>query len=261
MVLFAVYFYAFCCSFFGRRVALCGLVLLAFNPTVLAQAGIVTTDLPAAVGAFVLVGEFARYLRTPRRRQLSTFALAAGVAMMVKYTVFGIMALTLPFWIGWTRSAKRARRQDRVAQMADSARAGGLRRLRRAPRLQPERHFDGTGMPVGGMLRSFDSRPGIGRHVPALPPPLYPSGRLAASANGRARPQHGLVARGARPRLALWGEISQTGWPSYFPVMLLIKTPLPVLLLLVVALYFRSPLRDARASRSRCSSSCRSDFS
>jgi hypothetical protein len=237
MVLFAIYFYAFCCSFFGRRAALCGLVMLAFNPTLLAQAGVVTTDLPATIGAFVLVGEFARYLRTPRLRQLSTFAIAAGAGMMFKYTVFGIMALILPFWIGWT-----ARRSELGGK-------GGWRKWRNLLGqavfvgfvvllvFNLMYRFSGTGMPIGSMLETFDSPPETGttflRFLQALPestPSPLPRTLVFGLTSVSSHVESGHASY-------YWGEVGHNGWPSYFPVMLLIKTPLPVLLLLAAALW------------------------
>jgi hypothetical protein len=47
------------------------------------------------------------------------------------------------------------------------------------------------------------------------------------------------------------GEISSTGWPSYLPILLGIKTPLPVMVLLITALVLalsppRRPCPDRR---------------
>ncbi len=77
--------------------------------------------------------------------------------MMFKYTVFGIMALILPFWIGWT-----ARRSELGGK-------GGWRKWRNLLGqavfvgfvvllvFNLMYRFSGTGMPIGSMLETFDS--------------------------------------------------------------------------------------------------------
>ena len=56
-VLLAAYVYFFCWTMFGPTTAVAATVLIAFNPTVIAQARYVTTDLAVACAATIAVGE------------------------------------------------------------------------------------------------------------------------------------------------------------------------------------------------------------
>lgn len=236
-VLFALYFYSFCYSFFGWGVALAGLVMLAFNPMLLAQAGIATTDLPATAASFVMVGEFARYLRTPRLRQLAVFAVAAGAGMMAKYTVFGVFVLLLPFWLGWGVWRREINGKQRAKKWLTLLGHLLLAAVIILFVFNLVYRFDGTGKPIGELLSSLTLRrraqdSTILQIFQALPPGTpspFPRTLVSGLVSVWSEVEGGRVSY-------FWGEVSSTGWRSYFPVLLAIKTPLPVLVLLFVAL-------------------------
>lgn len=113
-------------------VGLVALGLLAFNPTFLAHAQLVTTDLPVAFTVFLSVATFIDYLK-PRTTGaahggrawlgLMAFALAVGFALITKFTAltfvpfFAVIGLYWA-WRGWGRftQATRGRRLWVVAR-------------------------------------------------------------------------------------------------------------------------------------------------
>jgi hypothetical protein len=110
----------------GALVGLVALAMVAFNPTILAHAQLVTTDLPVALTVFLSVATFIDYLK-PRpevagrtgRLWLGTlaFGLAVGAALITKFTAltfipfFGIVGAVwaLRGWGRFTQTQRRAR--------------------------------------------------------------------------------------------------------------------------------------------------------
>jgi hypothetical protein len=82
----AAYSFFFCESFFGWPTAACALLLIAFNPTLLGQARYVATDLPAASLWMVGVGEAIRYLASRSKWPLLTMPLGLAGAVLVKHS-------------------------------------------------------------------------------------------------------------------------------------------------------------------------------
>ena len=93
-VVLVTYVYYFCLGTFGLRTALAALVLLVFNPVLIAQSRYVTTDAAAALGFTVAVGELIRYLRGARFGLLRV-TLGVSLAMLTKYSGIALVPLTL----------------------------------------------------------------------------------------------------------------------------------------------------------------------
>lgn len=83
-------------EFFGKRVALLATILFAFSPALLAHGKYVTTDVAAAFGFFIGIAYFLKYLREPSRRNLVIAGLAFGIAEGLKFSLI----LLIPFFIG-----------------------------------------------------------------------------------------------------------------------------------------------------------------
>jgi hypothetical protein len=82
----AGYTFLFCEAFFGWATAACALTLVAFNPTLLGQARYVATDLPSATLWMVGVGETVRYLSSRSKWPLLTMPLGLAGAVLVKHS-------------------------------------------------------------------------------------------------------------------------------------------------------------------------------
>ncbi len=77
----------FCCyEMFGRGVALLGLVLLIFEPNILANGPLVTTDLAASCFIFASIYSFYRYLKSPGWWRLCVCGLAVTLAFASKHS-------------------------------------------------------------------------------------------------------------------------------------------------------------------------------
>jgi len=111
-LLFGILLYKFGKEWFGKCVALMALTLFVFSPAILANGKYVTTDIAAALGFFVGIGYFLRYLEKPTRWRLIIAGLAFGVAEALKFSLI----LLIPFlpavavlWI-WAHHEANTRR-------------------------------------------------------------------------------------------------------------------------------------------------------
>jgi hypothetical protein len=189
-------------ALWGRRAALASLALCAFDPNLLANAQVATTDL--AVTVFCLGAGYSawRYCRAPRWRDALALGLWAGLALTSKYTAFIVLGLIglalmgqLALNTAWSRRA--------LGQLSG---AGWLALL--------------IVWAVYGFR--FGAAPGL---PIALPAPDYVAEFLwQATVNGQNRPSF------------LAGTLYPSGVMAYFPLAFLLKTPTAIVVLLLIAL-------------------------
>lgn len=203
------------CHAFGKAVAVVTLAFFTLLPTVLADAGIATTDLAltATVGAAFFTATLLAENPTIFRAVL--FGLFTGLACLAKFTALGYLpaALGIAF----------------VAFLA--ARRPGWRELVIMARRRAVMILLSAGITVlviwAGYWFSFGfSRLPLTHFNVRLPAPEFLDGIRSAVDHNRAG--HGAF---------LLGEYKTTGWWYYFPVALLVKTPIAFLALLTLGTY------------------------
>ncbi len=228
--------------FWGERAALAALVLVAFNPTIIAQGRYVTTDLPAALATMLAVGEFARYASgRAGRSSLVTMTLAIGAAAVTKYSglflvpILGAIGVFLAA-TGRGRFAGKpaARRFGELGLHMLVAGAGLLLVINAAYK------FDHTGMSVRDILAAPEpqyqvsqgykqqlmERHSLVRFLPAGMRLPLPYTYLFGTASVTALNAGGFTSY-------FLGEVIRKGHWAYFPVMLFIKNPPATVLLLL----------------------------
>ncbi|KYF79152.1 hypothetical protein BE17_06900, partial [Sorangium cellulosum] len=226
----------------GERAALAALVLVAFNPTIIAQGRYMTTDLPAALATMLAVGEFARYASGRAGRwSLATMTLAIGAAAVTKYS--GLLLVPIFCLVGVLLAATG---RGRFEGKPTARRFGelGLHMLLAGVVLllviNAVYKFDHTGMSVRDILAAPEPQYSVSkgykqqllekhslvRFLPAgmrVPLPYtYVFGMASVTA---------LNAGGFTSYFL--GEAIRIGHWAYFPVMLLIKNPPATVLLLL----------------------------
>lgn len=249
------YVYWFCFVELGWKTAAAASILLAFNPNVLAHGSLVTTDLPAALGWVVATGEFARYLRGPPSiGRLVSMALAVAFAVLVKHSgillipALGAIGVVAAFK-GWGVFAGPTRKADRFKRYAGHIAATTLII---AVAVNAGYRFNDTGMRVDELLAKPEPQYWISkpykhellerrtplRHLPdAVRVPLPYTHVFGLTCIG-AQNKRGWF------RSYFWGrKRPNDGHWAYFPVLMLVKTPLPVFGLLLAGLYVRRPRR------------------
>ena len=241
----AAYVYWFCLGYFGPVTAIAALTLVAFNPTVIAQARYVSTDIPAALATTIAVGELIRYLSGRSGRYgILTMSAALAAAMLTKHS--GLLLLPIFFLIGALFLVfRRGRFADapRPAAVKTFAAHAGITALVLLLASNVVYKFDRTFMTVGEIMKVPEPKHWVYspykqklveelsliRYLPeGLPVPI-PAMHIIGVAGVRALNKNGF------PDTYFWGEPNRNGHWLYFPTLLVIKSPPALLLLLLLA--------------------------
>ena len=204
--------------FFGKLTAILATALFTLLPTILADAGMATTDmaLAATVGAAFAAGTY--WAEKPSVARSLMFGLTIGLAVLSKFTALGYLPATLGLSLAFYLMVRRP----------------GLRRLAGVTvrYAAPSALVLGTTMLVVWAVYLFSFGPfqtdffhPASGHL-LLPAPEFFTGiRDALDHN---REGHGAF---------LLGHFSMTGWWYYFPIALALKTPIAFLILLGIGTY------------------------
>lgn len=195
------------------------MVLLAFDPNILAHMRFVTTDLGLAAGATLAAYTLWRFVRCPSWDKAAMAGVGLGLLLNTKFTALLFVPL---FGIILLLGAVRKWRQDRDERSGKSRHAYLGAALIVYPLVAFIVLWLGHGLQTGPIRESLPIVGGVGgAAVPLsdyLDQLLDIGNRLEVST----------------PSFLL-GDYSDSGWWYYFPVAFLLKTPLPTLLLLAVA--------------------------
>jgi hypothetical protein len=217
---------------FGELAGLIGLVLYVFEPVLLANGALVTTDMPLACMFFAAVYCFYRYSRRPTYGRLALCALVTGLALAAKHS--GALLLPVLFLLAvvdvWMAPAKE--RRFYAVRLAGALVVIGLVSYACLWAIYGFR---------------FAARPGELQMMPALAdyaagiPSHFKQGVILFFARYHLLPQAYLYGwadilriPGERPVFVLGRHFSHGQW-FFFPAVFLIKSTLAVLLLVVVA--------------------------
>ncbi len=94
-LLLIIFIYIWAKELMGRWWALIPTFLFALSPTVLAHGHYVTTDIGAAFGIFIATYYFIKFILKPSRRHLIFAALTFGIAQLMKFSA----VLLIPFFV------------------------------------------------------------------------------------------------------------------------------------------------------------------
>ncbi len=226
---------------FGRAAGIVALLLYAFDPNLLAHSRYVTMDLGITFALFLHLYCLWRYLQKPGRARGALAAVTLAVALVTKFSA-GLLAPVYLVVAGllllgergspWPRSGRR---------LGGLAVIGGLGLLLawlfyllHTLQLSPEtqRALISQMLPEGTLANVLA---GFSDHVLLRPIAQYVLGFVWIAQSVEA----GRVA-------FLFGETSTAGWWYYYPAAILLKTALPLLLLvpLTLAVWKRLPRQD-----------------
>jgi hypothetical protein len=210
-------------ALYGPASGLAAATLAAFNPTLMAHAELVTTDVGGSLALFAAVMAGWAFCRRPSWPRALLAGLVMGLALLSRLTAL----LLLPLWpvlvlgsrpagetrLGWRRSAGAAAVVCFVAWITLCS--GYLWR--------------GVGTPLGEQVFESELFARVGSLWPARLPIGLPSDYLRGldllnKYNEETYPSYYL------------GRISNEPWPYYYLFALAVKTPLAALLLLVLGI-------------------------
>lgn len=212
----------------GLPAAALSLLLCATNPDVLAHGRLVTTDVAVALFFFLAVIAFARLTEAPTPRRIVTAGLATGAALASKFSAVALGPIFLVLALAAVRAGRPFPLRKAVPALAGTALVAlavvwatyGFR-----PALSPDpavaaafewERLDPPEPPLRAAVHAA-------RRIHLVPDP-YLFGLLRAFRHSEARPAF------------LMGQVSDQGWWYYFPVTFALKTPLPLILLVALAL-------------------------
>ncbi len=220
---------------FGPMAGVATLALIVFEPNLLANAGLVTTDLGMTAMTVFSCGAFAMWLERGDRRWLWGTGVILGLALLTKFTAILIApclaaAGALRLFLGGTAGSRG------IVRWRDLAAGIALIALVSAGVLNLGYGFDGMFSSLRGLTLESDRfrelAAGSFGGVPLPLPAEYVKGFDHAEAGGQ------------RWWAYLFGEHSQTGWRHYYLAALAVKTPIPLLLIAIVGLIAATVLRD-----------------
>ncbi|HEY4562345.1 MAG TPA: glycosyltransferase family 39 protein [Thermoanaerobaculia bacterium] len=213
---------------YGPAAGLVALTFFAFNPTLIGHSHIVTADVGVATLGALALYLFYQWSLQPTVPRMLRAGIVLGLAQLAKttavllYPVLGLLVL-----IALVRGERPVGR-----------RLGGLAAMILLSLLVLNLGylFQGTGRPLGSF--AFQSRfmKGIAGHLPAALPMPLPAPYLEGFDGVRLDAESGEFPN------YLFGRWSRQGTPLYYLVCLLFKTPLPLLLALLLAPFVRPRL-------------------
>ncbi len=206
--------FRFACDLFGVKAALLALTLFAFDPNLIAQARLSTTDLGLSLTMTLAIWRLWSWLEKPTRRNLIILGVATGAALTAKFSglllapMFVLVALIHP--LNTDQSYGRA-----IVRRGLNLIIVGI-----------------IGLTVIWIVYGLEIRGG-------LPAATYWQGLIKIYTEySQGYPTF------------LFGQISRTGWWYYFPITFLLKTPLPTLLLGVIGVVWIIKRRSIRTTAS-----------
>lgn len=232
-LILTVLIYVFAKELVGRWWALLPAFLFAFSPAVLAHGHYVTTDLGAAFGVFIALWLYLKYLAKPSSKSLVFAGLAFGAAQLLKFSngllapYFVLLVITVAvaggrrefwkrLWLGfrnlilifviallivYATYAVFNFNQPAIKQAADAE----FLLATINPRLAAEAVVWMSGVPILKPLGEYF----LG---------LFMVLQRASGGN----------------TAYFLGEVANTGWRHYFPVVFLLKEPMPSLIIMAV---------------------------
>ena len=221
---FGLLTFIFARDLFGSRAALFAVAMFALEPTLLAHARVVQTDVVAAFGFLLTAFAVDRYLRAPTSKFAAGAGAAAGLAMLTKFSMVVIGPMLLLLFIGllWRRPRLRSAtlRHGLIAAVTLILVINAGYFFRHRPLAEADTQWITKSFPTSSAKVLTSVRAGR-----LLLPTDFLMGvywQLHHSSEGHPA--------------GLLGMYSQRGWWYYFPVAFALKATIPFLLVALVAL-------------------------
>jgi hypothetical protein len=219
--------FLFARELFGARAAVLAVALFALEPTVLAHGRVVQTDIPAAFGYLLLFFTLYRYNAAPAPRRAVILGVAAGVAILSKFSMLiAAPVLAVFFVVRLWRAPRRGQTRPTVLRHAALVALAALLVVNAAYFFQ---HRPLVGADAQWIQKAFPSSGGAVTAAAGALSYLLPADFVLGVF-------FQIWHNGEGHSAGLLGMYSQRGWWYYFPVAFALKTTLPFLLLSLASL-------------------------
>jgi len=111
-----LFFFYFAKKFFGKRAALFGLVLLCFNPELLAHGRLITPDLTLTFFIFLFLLFFYQFLKETNISCLIGAGITLGLSLASKYTALLLLPLSIIFFLS-TLINNGVKKKEKLAKL------------------------------------------------------------------------------------------------------------------------------------------------
>ena len=248
MLILGFFVFLFAKEIGGNPTGILALTFYVFSPTFLAHGRYVTTDVAAALGFFIGIYYFLKFLKNPSKKNLIFAGIAYGIAQVLKFTVFLLTPAIPILAIIWVYARGESIKKRLILSFLVLA-IGFLLiypvYLFHVWNLPIDRQIHDTQALLGSTpfkaLAKFDIWMAS---IPVLRPfAYYFLGLLLVF-------QRGIFGH----TTYFLGEVSAGGWKYYFPIVYFIKTQLAFHILTLIALIFglksiKKPYRQQMVSR------------
>jgi len=215
---------------FGPLGGVLATIVFVLEPTIAAHGHLITTDVAVSLGGVAVFTAMWTFARTPDIRSIVLLGLALGLASLAKFTsviFLAMLPLALVLLCGFRTTLKRLPRLIAAVLVGWATIVAGYAGSLRVP--PPVTSLVDTLAPDNQKSIAFKANAQLAydviRYLGA--PREYFKGlglMIAHVANGQ--------------ESFLLGQRSFTGWWYYFPVVLMTKTPVPLLLLIALTVLF-----------------------
>jgi len=239
MLLLGLYVFKWCREIYGNKAGLIALFFYSFSPTFLAHSRLVTTDVGAAAAFFIALYYFVRWLKKQNLTNLIFAGVALGLAFLTKFSLILIIPLfsflTL-IWIlakNWPKG-KPALLKSALKSFVWLALIGVIAMALVWPvylyhtwNYPPDKQRADTEFILDSYGNRLLAEPVVWA---ASQPLLRPYGQFFLGVLM-------VIQRAVGGNTTYFlGEVSNLGWPSYFPIVFLLKVPLALLALMLISL-------------------------
>lgn len=233
-------------------------IIYAFEPTLLGHGHLITTDVAVAAGLTATFWIASKIVARPSWRLASIFAVVFGLTQITKFSAlilwpvaFGLLGLaawqasSAWTWLWWRRTLA-------LTILIGAGLTWSVYGFERLP-ANADPRIDRLWRERDALVGSaeLETMPPIVKYLVQTTPPgsvwrerLQAAGTIPLPAYSYWRGAFAVASHNAMGHVAyLLGEQRSQGWWYYFPIALAVKTPLPIigLVLLLVALGIRSP--------------------
>lgn len=239
-LLFGWMLFSFVQKKFNYRTAILTLLFYAFSPTFLAHSRLVTTDLGASIGFFIGIVSFINFLEIPTKKKFFLASLAFGVAQLLKFSLVLLIPVYGALLLAFVISRNYLKIKDKIILFLNllikTALLGFLGFLivwavyaAFVFNYPQERQFRDAEF----ILTSFGFRSIADFNLWIITiPALRPLGQYLLGILM-------VIQRSAGGNTSYFlGEVSNFGSRLYFPLLYLVKEPLPFHILSAIAILF-----------------------
>lgn len=231
LIMLGFYIFRWTKELLGNKAALLALFLFSFSPTFLAHGRLVTTDVGAAAGVFISTYYFIKALKKPTKKNILLGAILFGIAQLFKFSVILLaplfVFLALAFWLAKMGSLRQAAKVLILVFIIGYLLVG----------LVYQYHV--WNYPT--QKQAEDAKVYLSSYPPLIKNPIV---WISQKPILRPYAQYltGLLMVFNRAAFGhttyFLGEVSDTGWKYYFPIVYLIKETVTFHVLSLMALFY-----------------------